>query len=151
MPVVINCCVWSGYRVFGLVCEFRLECWNALLHLWFDFGLINNTGSPFCCCCYFRFADLSASDMFFHYFLISQVSCTINLRWALSLRSRLSYPSSQCSYFNLKKRVKGKTTKTWMTKDLSPTDGKKLISCWQLLTLATLQLGQKWVLFFSVT
>lgn len=135
MLVVIICCVWPGYRVFGLVCEFRLMCWNVLLPLWFDFVLINNTGSPFhCCCCYFHFADLSASDMFSHYFLSSLVSCTISLRWALSPRSHLSYPNSQCSYFNLKEREKGETTKTWMTEDLSPTRGKKLISCWQLLT-----------------
>jgi len=42
-----------------------------------------------------------------------------------------------------------------MDKDLSPMCGKKLISCWQLLMLATLELWhkvaslQKWVLVLS--
>lgn len=149
MPVVVNCCVWWGYRVLGFVCAFRLVCWNVLLPLWFDFVVINNTGSPFYCCYYFHFADLSASDWLSHYFLSSQISCAISLRWALSLRSHLSYPNSQCSCFNLKERKKGETTTTWMIKDLNPPRGKKLISCWQLLMLATL--GQKWVLFFLIT
>lgn len=49
----------------------------------------------------------------------------------------------------------GKHLRTQMSKDFSPACGKKLISCWQLLMLATLDLGhkvaslQKWVLFLS--